>query len=339
MYIVLLTLMFMDLILLLVVASIQPEHCRISLFELNRRAKLGDKRAAYDLRREGSLNDIILLTQVLSSLLLVIFVALSVVTLDWLTGIVVAFIITIFYRSMADLGPIKSLAKTLYYKIERPLLNYVQKETFIVKLFRTMPTSEAEFDRRVDSREELQQLVANSDGVLTPDEKRLLVHSLSFGDKLVGDVMTPRSMIVDIKKTDLLGPLRLSDLHKTGHSRFPVIDEDIDHVVGILHISNLLTLDNKKSTTAENAMEPKVYYIREDQALCHALAAFIRTKHHLFVVVNEFRETVGLLSLEDVIEVLIGRKIVDEFDKHDDLRAVAMRNPKSNNRPQKRIDV
>jgi CBS domain containing-hemolysin-like protein len=86
-------------------------------------------------------------------------------------------------------------------------------------------------------------------------------------------------------------------------------------------------------------MKPRVLYIREDQTLQHALAAFLRTHHHLFIVVNEFRETVGLVTLEDVIEALLGRKIIDEFDAHDDLRAVALRNPRDNNEPEKGQDV
>jgi len=122
-------------------------------------------------------------------------------------------------------------------------------------------------------------------------------------------------------------------LHQKGHSRLPVIDGDIDHVIGILHLQSLLALDIKRSVTAEKAMEPRVYYIRQDQTLQHALAAFLRTHHHLFIVVNEFRETVGLLTLEDVIEALLGRKIIDEFDAHDDLRAVALRNINHNNHP------
>jgi CBS domain containing-hemolysin-like protein len=131
----------------------------------------------------------------------------------------------------------------------------------------------------------------------------------------------------------------LDDLHKTGHSRFPVTDGDIDHVIGMLHIQDIFTLDAKRSVTAEKAMEPRVFYIREDQTLDHALVAFLRTHHHLFIVVNEFRETVGILSLEDVIEALLGRKIIDEFDTHEDLRLVAMRNPRGNNHPLKSEDV
>lgn len=83
-------------------------------------------------------------------------------------------------------------------------------------------------------------------------------------------------------------------------------------------------------------MDKKVFYIHQDQSLQQALAAFLRTRHHLFVVINEYRETVGLLSLEDVIEALLGRKINDEFDVYDDLRKVAEVNPQKNNKLTKR---
>jgi CBS domain containing-hemolysin-like protein len=86
-------------------------------------------------------------------------------------------------------------------------------------------------------------------------------------------------------------------------------------------------------------MEKKVYYIHQDQTLDAALAAFLKTRHHLFVVVNGYRETAGLLCLEDVIEALLGRQIIDEFDLHDDLRAVAEREAKHNNRSPHGIDV
>ena len=175
----------------------------------------------------------------------------------------------------------------------------------------------------------MQHLVAESDGVLTFNEKKLIVNSLSFNDQLVKTVMTARNDISSIDKSEFLGPLALNDLHKVGFSRLPVVDKDIDHVVGILNIKNMLTLDIKNSMTAEKAMDPKVYYIHESQTLQHALAAFLRTHHPLLVVVNESRETVGLLALEDVIEALIGRKIIDEFDSHDSLAAVASRHIKN----------
>lgn len=76
-------------------------------------------------------------------------------------------------------------------------------------------------------------------------------------------------------------------------------------------------------------MDKRVHYIRQDHTLPQALAAFLSTHHHMFIVINEFRETVGILTLEDTLESLIGRRIIDEFDAHDDMRAVAERNARS----------
>ena len=146
-----------------------------------------------------------------------------------------------------------------------------------------------------------------------------------FAKKTVESIMVPRGAIKVLQKTDLVGPLMLDELHRTGHSRFLVLDGDIDHVVGVLHIRTMLELLDKKSQTAEKAMEKSVYYIHQGQTLGDALAAFLKTRHQLFVVVNDNRETTGLLTLEDVIEQMLGHEIVDAFDIHDDVHAVAGR--------------
>ena len=184
-------------------------------------------------------------------------------------------------------------------------------------------------------------MVAQSSGAISPSEKKLITNGLKFNDMKIEEIMTPRSMIESVPMNELLGPLVLDDLHKKGYSRFPVIDGDIDHVVGMLRIQDLLTIDRKaKSHRAETVMNKDVYYIRENQTLQHALAAFLKIQHHLFIVVNEFRETVGLLSLEDVIEALLGQKIIDEYDVYGDIRKAATANPQKNNLPTKtRRDV
>jgi len=195
-----------------------------------------------------------------------------------------------------------------------------------------------EREARIYSHEELLDVVAHSPGVLSADQIARLKASLAFDDRRVGDVMTPASVIETVSVNDGLGPLVLDQLHKTGHSRFPVIQGDIHHVVGVLYMRDLVDLRAAKKTV-KDAMDPKVFYVHQDQDLEHALHAFLRTHHHLFIVVNDYRETVGLLSLEDVVEALIGKKIVDEFDRFDDLRAVAESNPRGNNQPKKFEDV
>lgn len=323
---------------LVMVASVRPRRSTLSLFELERRSKTGDKVAGGELKREQSVDDIVSLLQVKTALLLVAFVLLSVVTFGWLIGIVIAVIVALGYGAIAKIKFVGRISQKIYDSVEPKLLALAQKMPRTMKLLRSY-IEPGNHGGKIDSRQELQHLVEQSTGVLSDDEKKLIASGLSFHTTSVGSIMTPRSVIDSIKKSEFLGPLTLNDLHKTGHSRLPVIDGDIDHIVGILHLKSLLALDIKRSTTAEKAMDPKVYYVREDQTLQHALAAFLRTHHHLFVVVNEYRETVGLLALEDVIEALIGHKIIDEFDAHDDLRAVALRNPSGNNEPQKAQNI
>ncbi|MEI6228426.1 MAG: CBS domain-containing protein [Candidatus Saccharibacteria bacterium] len=324
--------------LLLLVAAVRPRRESLSLFELSRRADGGDESARNSLVRQRALADVASLQKVLAALLLVVLVLLTNITFGWLWGIIIVLFVALEYGAMARLNIVKKVARILYDKIDGKLIKLIQKFPFIFRILRSVPP-DTDDNQRIDSRQELQQLVDESENVLSTDEKNLIIHSLSFPDKLVSEIMTPRSVIDSIRQNEFLGPMTLDELHKTGHSRLPVTNGDIDHIVGMLHLRGLLTLDIKKSTTAEKAMDSKVYYIRGDQTLQHALAAFLRTRHHLFVVVNEFRETIGLLSLEDVIEALLGRKIVDEFDAHDDLRAVAIRNPRGNNHPEKREDV
>ncbi len=327
------------LVLLVAAAAVSPVRTTLSSFELKRRVEAGDKDAIAVMRRDSLLPDILSLQRIVVALLLVVFVLLSVAAWGWLVGVLVAVLVALEYGAIARVPPVQRQMQKRYEQYEKHLLDFVEKYHAIFRLVRNV-TPPAAVDIHLDSREELLQLTAQSGGLLSADEKHLIANGLGFADRPVSDVMTPRGVIDSISKRELLGPLVLDDLHKTGHSRFPVTDGDIDHVVGMLYIQNLLTVDSgKRSTTAEKTMEPRVFYIRQDQTLGHALAAFLRTHHHLFIVINEFRETVGLLSLEDVVEALLGRKIIDEFDTHEDLRVVAARNPRGINRPEKREDV
>jgi putative hemolysin len=329
---------FAVFVLLVMISGFIPGHSNLSVFELERRKAAGDKLAAATLHREKLLVDIISLQRIKTAALLVLFVALAVVTFGWLIGVLLSVVVAVEYGAIARIPMVQRMSQKLYERYEPALLDAVEKLSGMMRFIRNV-APETSAPKKVDSREELDYLLANSAAVLSVDEKKLITHALQFEDRLVSEIMTPRGMIDSISTNELLGPLVLDDLHRTGHSRFPVTDGDIDHVVGMLHIQSLLTLDHRRSLTAGKTMEPRVFYIRQDQSLAHALTAFIRTHHHLFIVINEFRETVGIISLEDVIEALLGRKIIDEFDTHDDLRVVAQRNIRGNNAPKKRLDV
>lgn len=325
MFAFLLTLTIISFFMLLIMAAVRPHHSKINMFELERRAGLGDKYAEKILAREKSLTDIVSLQRVLVAVLQVVVVLLSELTFGFGFGIAVAFLVALEYGAIARLSFISKLSHKIYCHCEKHVLHFIQKMPMLMKLLRSAPNGVDSSDLHIDSRQELQHLVAESDGVLTDEEKKLIVNSLSFNDQLVRKIMTPRAEINSIKKTEFLGPLTLDDLHKTGRSKLPVISGDIDHIIGILHLEGLLALDIKRSVTAEKAMEPKVYYIHQNQTLQHALTEFLTTRHYLLIVINEKRETVGLITITDVVEALLGREIVDEFDSHDNLRVVASR--------------
>ncbi len=326
------------LVCLLIVLGIHPQLSSHSRFELQRRAKKGDQEALLLLKRHSLLRDLFSLQRVLAAILLVLLSFIGIQLFHWSLGLLASFVIALESGAIARMSPLQKYSQKLYEAWEGKILLFIERHPYMFRAIRSVsPVPNDAYD--IESKEELLEMVKQSGEALSNHDRQLIVNGLTFSKVKVKTVMTPKSMIESVSKDEILGPLVLNDLYKTGYSRLPVIDGDIDHVVGMLYVQDLLSLENKRSQRASAVMEKKVFYIRDDQTLDKALAAFIRTRHHLFVVVNEFRETVGLLSLEDVIEALLGRKIIDEFDAHEDLRKVAAHNPRGNNSPGRRADV
>ncbi len=317
------------LFILVSVAAISPNRSSLSDFELERRKKAGNKTAADELEQAAVIGDIVSLQRIVCASLLVIMVLLGVLGFGWLIGTLLAIIGALFYGRLANTEVMRAFADKVYRPYSGMVVDFVKRRPTLGKLVRTVSADTREV--RAASREELEHIIKTSDGLLSHDEKEGILHTLSFSQKTVESIMTPRGVIDTIHTDELIGPITLDELHKTGHSRFPVIGENIDHVVGILHIRDLLMLGDKSSHLVSEMMEKRVYYINQEQTLNHALAAFLRTRHHLFIVVNGYRETAGILTLEDCVEALMGRKIIDEFDLHDDLRVVAARSASLNN--------
>ena len=322
---------------LLLVASIQPTRPEFTESELSRRAVKSPAYAA-QLRALKLYSSVETLLHIIAAILLVLTVLMFIYTFGWVIGLLMAIVVAATYSTLARVRLVHRPSQALYDRYEPKVLRFVER---IQPTFRALGGGSGALnpDIKAASIEELYEIIDNSADVLSAQQRQLVLASFQFDDKTVRSIMTPRPVMYTIRKDEFLGPLVLDELHASGHSRLPVIGEDVDHIVGILHLRDLLSLDVKKSTTAEKAMEPKVFYINENDSLSHALAAFLKVRHHLFIVINENRETVGLLTLEDVIEALIGRRIVDENDVHDDLRAVAKSQGKTNNMPQNKTDV
>jgi len=119
-----------------------------------------------------------------------------------------------------------------------------------------------------------------------------------------------------------IGPILLEELHKTGHSRFPVYEDKQDNIVGTLYIGDLLS-KAKEDGKLKDVVKHDTKYVHEDYRLGEVLKAFSTTKQHLFVVVNSFEEFVGIVTIGDILSQLLGVSLTDDFDDYENLRAVA----------------
>jgi CBS domain containing-hemolysin-like protein len=149
----------------------------------------------------------------------------------------------------------------------------------------------------------------------------LLQHALEFGDKLVHDAYVPFRSVTLVNNQEAIGPKLMDDLYKSGFSRFPVYEGETTNIIGTLYMKDLIK--KKSGGHVKDVMRKEVFYVHENFTLQQALQAFLKTKHHLFIVVNSFEEFVGIITIEDILEEVIGKQIVDEFDKYEDMRAVA----------------
>ena len=175
------------------------------------------------------------------------------------------------------------------------------------------------------SREDLIELLRDvqADGLIAADTLRMMEGAIAVSDMTVGDVMVPRSQMVvlpaDAKFLDLM-----KDVVESGHSRFPVHGEDKDEILGIMLAKDLLrgvVADNGPGTIRE-LLRPAVL-IPESKKLNVLLREFRQSRNHMAIVIDEYGGVAGLVTIEDVLEQIVG-EIDDEHDEaEDDSRLIA----------------
>lgn len=157
--------------------------------------------------------------------------------------------------------------------------------------------------------------MGEEEGVLEEEEKEMINSIFEFGDTRVQEVMIPRLDIVAVEAgrnlTDIL-KVAVED----GHSRIPVFEKKIDKIIGVLYVKDLLSLWGKR---AEEDLKVKdltraPYFVPETKKVNELLREFRRKKIHLAIVVDEYGGTAGLVTLEDLLEEIVG-EIEDEYDE------------------------
>jgi len=159
-----------------------------------------------------------------------------------------------------------------------------------------------------------QALELASEGDTTKEEQKILEGIVTFGNTDTKQVMRPRIDIFAVNEK-MKFPEVLQEIKKNGYSRIPVFSENMDNVLGVLYVKDLLPyIDRKTFNWMSLIREP--YFVPENKKLDDLLLEFQDKKNHLAVVVDEYGGTSGIVTLEDIIEEIVG-DISDEFDDED----------------------
>lgn len=175
------------------------------------------------------------------------------------------------------------------------------------------------------TEEEIMSLVnvGQRGGTIEDEEKEMIYSVLQFGETLAREVMVPRP---DVTAIEIDQPLReaLAKFIESGHSRIPVYEEEIDNIQGLLYAKDLLTLlyNGDQEATIRSIMRP-AYFVPETKRADMLFKEMQERKVHLAVIVDEYGGTAGLVTIEDLVEEIVG-DIKDEFDENEEAEYIQL---------------
>jgi CBS domain containing-hemolysin-like protein len=150
-----------------------------------------------------------------------------------------------------------------------------------------------------------------AEGAVDAEEMEMIESVIEFGDRRAGEIITPRTDIVALPSDSTLEKVRRTVV-EAGHTRIPVYTGDIDNIIGILYAKDLLAIEGLDQTDLRSVMR-KPFFVPETKSLDDLLREFKARKMHMAVVLDEYGGTAGLVTIEDLLEEIVG-EISDEYD-------------------------
>ncbi len=176
------------------------------------------------------------------------------------------------------------------------------------------------FSRGTENRDELLALIRDSgqNDLIDEDTRDMLEGVMDIADQRVRDIMIPRSQMITLKRNQTLDEC-LDVIIESAHSRFPVISEDKDHIEGILMAKDLLPFmrSDAEAFSMEKVLRPAVV-VPESKRVDRMLKEFRSQRYHMAIVIDEFGGVSGLVTIEDILELIVG-EIEDEYDEEEDI--------------------
>jgi CBS domain containing-hemolysin-like protein len=239
-------------------------------------------------------------------------------------------ILTLTILVFSEIIP-KTLGAVYWRKLAPSMAYFILGMTWLLKypvmLLEVIPRLIVPKNKRVRfSRDEMiaSVRIGSKEGILRERESHVIHNILHLRTIRIKDVLTPRSVMMAFAENESIA--QAAETHNPiRFSRIPVYGKDLDDIVGIVHRYRVLQAlsDGQGQQTLQSLIQP-IHAVPETQNLAQALDAFIKRKEHIFLVVDEYGGTAGIVTLEDAIETLLGVEIVDELDKVEDMRKWAV---------------
>lgn len=220
---------------------------------------------------------------------------------------------TVYWRKLS--GPVAYFVKGIIFLLY-PLIWFSEKITKLLTRGKKANTF---------SRNEFAALasVGEQSGQIDPLESRIIRNLLAFGAIKVEDIMTPRSVMHAFDQSITVAEL-LANRPKLMFSRLPIYDEDLDKVTGfVLKSDILLAKANNHMDKPLESYKREITFVFSKMKLFDLLDLMLNSRIHIAITVGEYGEVKGLVTLEDVLETLLGLEIVDEVDRVEDMQALA----------------
>ncbi|GBE05890.1 MAG TPA: HlyC/CorC family transporter [Nitrospirae bacterium] len=202
----------------------------------------------------------------------------------------------------------------LYIKLISPLVwIFNRSSNFVIKFF----GGEVKPAPQLLTEEEMKSMIeiGEEEGTLEKEEKEMLHNVFEFGDTKVSEAMVPRTEIESIPEDAMVGDV-LELVSTKGYSRYPVIKETVDNIIGILYVKDILLKMSKEtvdSTTPIKNITRDAYYIPSSKMVTELLDDMQKNKFQIAIIVDEHGGTAGLITLEDIMEEIVGG-LQDEFE-------------------------
>lgn len=270
----------------------------------------------------------VMLTEKLGETSVVNVIPLGVISV--LSTILITIIMSYFSLVLGELAPKKiamqkpekisfAVVPVLLFvnKITKPFVKLLSASTNgVVRLFGLDPNA----DEEVVTEEEIRMMVdvGQEKGVIEDSQKEMINNIFEFDDMDVADIMTHRTDVECVDIEEPLGEVVKSSI-ENGYSRIPVFEEDQDNIVGIVYVKDLLKYVGSnlpKSKSIKDFMR-EAYYVPETKQCSELLNELLEKHIQMAVVVDEYGGTAGIVTLEDIIEAIVGN-IQDEYDNEDE---------------------